>query len=74
MLVQHALQRGLSGLTADVLATNKSMFKVFEKGEYPMQAKLRDWVYSLTINFTKTNPDNGRPFKTSLKPGRRERN
>ena len=73
MLVQHALQHGLSGLTADVLATNKSMFKVFEKGEYPMQAKLRDGVYSLTINFTKTNPDNGLPFKTSLKPGRRER-
>ena len=53
MLIQHAVQRGLCGLTADVLASNKSMLKVFEKGEFPMQAKLRDGVYALTIDFKK---------------------
>jgi acyl-CoA hydrolase/GNAT superfamily N-acetyltransferase len=50
MLIQHAVQRGLCGLTADVLASNKSMLKVFEKGEFSMQAKLRDGVYALTID------------------------
>ncbi len=52
MLARHAVQRGLSGLTADVLATNKSMLKVYEKGDFPVQAKLRGGVYALAIDFT----------------------
>jgi hypothetical protein len=36
---------------ADVLATNKSMIKVFEKGGYPVQASLSQGAYELTINF-----------------------
>lgn len=58
LLAHHALQRGLAGLTADVLASNKSMLKVYEKGDYPMQAKLRGGVYALTINFEKTEKQN----------------
>jgi acyl-CoA hydrolase/GNAT superfamily N-acetyltransferase len=59
MLIQHAVQRGLCGLTADVLASNKSMLKVFEKGEFPMQAKLRDGVYALTIDFKNSSKECG---------------
>lgn len=57
MLVRHAVQRGLSGLTADVLATNKSMIKVFEKGDYPVEARLRGGVYAITINFNQSKKD-----------------
>jgi len=51
MLVQHAIQRGLMGFTADVLSSNRSMLKVFEKGDYPVETKLQDGAYALTIRF-----------------------
>ena len=34
MLIRLAMQRGVKGFTADVLASNKAMMKVFEKGGY----------------------------------------
>lgn len=56
MLIRLAIERGLNGFTADVLATNKAMLKVFEKGEvYPIQANLSQGVYELTIPFEKKN-------------------
>jgi acyl-CoA hydrolase/GNAT superfamily N-acetyltransferase len=56
MLIRLAIERGLNGFTADVLATNKAMLKVFEKGEvYPVQANLSQGVYELTIPFEKKN-------------------
>jgi RimJ/RimL family protein N-acetyltransferase len=36
-------------LTADVLASNKAMMKVLEKGGFPIQAKLEQGAYELTI-------------------------
>jgi len=48
-LVQLATERGVEVLTADVLATNKAMMKVLEKGGFPIQAKLEQGVYELTI-------------------------
>jgi acyl-CoA hydrolase/GNAT superfamily N-acetyltransferase len=54
MLIRHAQQQGLSGLTADVLTSNRSMLKVFEKGEFPVQAKLEGGVYALTIPFDRS--------------------
>jgi acyl-CoA hydrolase/GNAT superfamily N-acetyltransferase len=54
LLVQHALQRGLTGFTADVLSSNKSMLKVFQKGDHSIQTKLQDGAYALTIRF---NPE-----------------
>lgn len=57
MLSQHALQNGLQGLTADVLASNKSMLKVFEKGDVQMQARLLDGVYALTMTFNRSSKD-----------------
>jgi GNAT superfamily N-acetyltransferase len=58
MLAQHAMQNGLQGLTADVLASNKSMLKVFEKGDVQMQARLLDGVYALTMTFKHTTKNN----------------
>ena len=50
-LVQLAKKRGFKGFIADVLATNKGMMKVFEKGGLPIKAKLEYGIYNLTIAF-----------------------
>ena len=49
LLIRLAKDRGVQYLTADVLATNKGMMKVFEKEEAPVTAKLDHGVYHLTI-------------------------
>lgn len=46
---QALKDRGIQYLTADVLATNKGMMKVFEKDGAPVTAKLDYGVYHLTI-------------------------
>jgi hypothetical protein len=51
MLIRLAKERGIKGLTADVLASNKAMMKVFEKGELPVKARLEQGVFELTIDF-----------------------
>jgi GNAT superfamily N-acetyltransferase len=51
MLIRVAKERGLKGFTADVLASNKSMMKVFEKGGLPVKATISEGVYELTIPF-----------------------
>jgi GNAT superfamily N-acetyltransferase len=51
MLIRLAKERGIKGFTADVLASNKSMMKVFEKGELPVKARLEQGVFELTIDF-----------------------
>jgi acyl-CoA hydrolase/GNAT superfamily N-acetyltransferase len=48
-LIKIAKERGVEGLKADVLATNKSMLKVLEKAPYPVQAVLDSGVYELKI-------------------------
>ena len=50
-LMQLAKKRGFKGFIADVLATNKGMMKVFEKGGLPIKAKLEYGIYNLTIAF-----------------------
>jgi len=55
MLAKLARERGVQGMTADVLASNRYMMKVFEKGPYPVQAKMEQGVYALTIDLSKTN-------------------
>jgi len=52
-LMRVAKDRGLEGFTADVLATNTSMLKVFEKAPYPVKAVLDGGIYELTIPFTR---------------------
>ena len=51
MLIRLAKERGIKGLTADVLASNKAMMKVFEKGDLPVKARLEQGVFELTIDF-----------------------
>ncbi len=55
MLVRLAKERGLKGFTAEVLETNTGMIKVFEKGRLPMDARVQDGVYRLTITFDDSN-------------------
>jgi acyl-CoA hydrolase/GNAT superfamily N-acetyltransferase len=51
MLIRLAKERGLHGFTADVLPGNKSMMKVFEKGDTEVKATLEEGVYHLVIPF-----------------------
>ena len=51
MLIRLAKERGLKGFTAEVLRSNKGMMKVFEKGDLPINARLQNGVYWLTIPF-----------------------
>ena len=52
MLAKLARERGAQGMTADVLASNRAMLKVFEKGPFPVQAKMEQGVYALSIDLT----------------------
>ncbi len=56
-LIEIARGRGIEGFTADVLSSNTSMFKVYEKSPYPVQARLESGVYHLSIPFWETAPD-----------------
>lgn len=50
-LIDIALERGIQGFSADVLASNKAMMKIFEKSPYPIKATLESGAYELTIPF-----------------------
>ncbi len=52
LLIRTAREEGIAGFTADVLASNKSMLKVFEKAPFPVQTVLSRGIYELTIPFT----------------------
>ncbi len=51
MLIRLAKERGLKGFTAEVLSSNKSMLKVFEKGGLPVEARVVEGIYEVTIPF-----------------------
>jgi RimJ/RimL family protein N-acetyltransferase len=57
MLIRLAKERGLKGFTADVLSSNKSMLKVFEKAGLPVEARVVDGIYEVAIPF-ETPPGN----------------
>ena len=52
MLIRLAKERGLKGFKADVLSSNKSMLKVFEKSGLAVEARVVDGVYELNLPFT----------------------
>ncbi|MEH0018740.1 MAG: GNAT family N-acetyltransferase [Desulfobacter sp.] len=54
MLARLGKERGAVSMTADVLSSNRAMLKVFEKGDYPVTAKLEGGAYALSIDLTKT--------------------
>jgi hypothetical protein len=51
LLVKLAKQREIKGFIAEVLAKNRGMMKVFEKGDLPVMMDLVHSVYYLTIPF-----------------------
>jgi acyl-CoA hydrolase/RimJ/RimL family protein N-acetyltransferase len=51
MLVRLAREQGLKGVTAEVLAGNAPMMKIFEKANLPLEAHLQDGVYHIKIPF-----------------------
>ena len=51
MLIRLAKERGLKGFTAEVLHANKEMMKVFENGDLPIDARLENGLYRLTVPF-----------------------
>jgi acyl-CoA hydrolase len=52
-LVRIAKEKNIKGFTADVLARNTPMMKVFSKTGYPMKTHLESGVYELEMPFTK---------------------
>lgn len=54
LLIAAAKKRGLKGFTADVLANNVSMMKVFERSGLTVKARLDGGVYELNMPFTET--------------------
>jgi acyl-CoA hydrolase/RimJ/RimL family protein N-acetyltransferase len=52
LLIRIAREEGIAGFTADVLADNKAMLKVYEKAPFPVQAVLSRGIYKLTIPFS----------------------
>ncbi len=64
MLIRIARERGgIDGFTADILADNKAMMRVLEKGPYPVQAVLSGGSYELTIPFTEPEGNDDRYAK-----------
>jgi acyl-CoA hydrolase/GNAT superfamily N-acetyltransferase len=51
MLIRLAQDRGLKGFSAEVLQANQSMMKVFENGQFPVNARVEDGLLRLTIAF-----------------------
>jgi len=61
-LSKIARDRGLKGFKAEVLASNTSMLKVFEKSPVPIRMLLNSGVYELTIPFFEGDfPAQGEP-------------
>ena len=51
-LVEAAQRQGIAGFTADVLANNKGMLRVFHQHGLPVESRLEGNVYSLKIPFS----------------------
>ena len=56
MLIRLAKDRGIPGFTADVLASNKGMMRVFEKSGLAVEARLDSGAYELTMPFASKEP------------------
>ncbi|MBE0555907.1 MAG: GNAT family N-acetyltransferase, partial [Proteobacteria bacterium] len=54
MLIRVAREQGIVGFTADVIADNKAMLKVFEKAPFPIRAIMESGIYTLTIPIADT--------------------
>lgn len=52
MLARLAQDRGITTFTADVLASNRAMMRVIEKGGFAVEAKLEEGAYHLEIDLS----------------------
>ena len=50
-MIRIAREEGITEFTADVLADNKAMLKVYEKAPFPIKAVVSAGVYELIIPF-----------------------
>ncbi|RJP35428.1 MAG: GNAT family N-acetyltransferase [Phycisphaerales bacterium] len=50
-MTEIARQKGIAGFTADVLATNHGMLRVFHRCGYAVESRLAEGVYNLRIPF-----------------------
>jgi RimJ/RimL family protein N-acetyltransferase len=55
-LIEIAKERGVKGFTAEVLASNIPMIKVFEKVPYVLHKKMSQGVTSLVFRFDEMKP------------------
>ena len=53
-LTAAAREQGIAGFTASVLADNVGMMRVFHRTGYPIESRLVDGTYELTIMFEGT--------------------
>jgi acyl-CoA hydrolase/RimJ/RimL family protein N-acetyltransferase len=51
-LIEQAREQAFKGLTAEVLADNQPMIKVFEKAGLPMETSLSGGIYHVTLRFS----------------------
>jgi GNAT superfamily N-acetyltransferase len=52
LLIRVAREEGIEGFTADVVADNKAMIKVYEKAKFPIKAVFSGGIYKLSIPFS----------------------
>ncbi len=55
-LVEAARRQGIAGFTADVLARNAAMLRVFHNSGYPVESRMEEGVYNLRIPFQESAP------------------
>ena len=58
LLAKNAREEGIEVFTADVLAGNKAMLRVYEKADFPIKAVLQSGIYELTIPLLEKASDN----------------
>ncbi len=62
LIADSARTNGIKTFTADVLATNKGMMTVFERGQWPLTARLSSGVYTLKIALNQTPTTDVNPY------------
>ena len=55
-LINIAIEHNIKGFTADVLAENERMMRVFHKAGYPLRSRLEYGVYELELHFDESPP------------------
>ncbi|MDD5167472.1 MAG: GNAT family N-acetyltransferase, partial [Syntrophales bacterium] len=63
LLIRAAREEGVEGFSADILADNKAMLKVYEKAPFPVKAVLTSGIYKLTIPFTPASENKGKELR-----------